>query len=89
MRIAVIRFAVTCPVKTIELGERYDTKVEAKRAIEAELRSRKLTKPMTLEQLNVFCEEMYKRLEFKSESERLADIIKWAEGWQSKNLPPN
>jgi hypothetical protein len=65
------------------------TKVEAKRAIEAELRSRKLTKPMTLEQLNVFCEEMYKRLEFKSESERLADIIKWAEGWQSKNLPPN
>jgi hypothetical protein len=44
---------------------------------------------MTLEQLNVFCEEMYKRLEFKSESERLADIIKWAEGWQSKNLPSN
>ena len=41
---------------------------------------------MTLEQLNVLCEEMYKRLEFKSESERLADIIKWAEGWQSKNL---
>ena len=62
------------------------TKHEARRALEAELRSRKLTKPMTLEQLNVFCEEMYKRLEFKSESERLADIIKWAEGWQSKNL---
>ena len=39
---------------------------------------------MTLEQLNVFCEEMYKRLELKSESERLADIMKWA---QSKNLP--
>jgi hypothetical protein len=44
---------------------------------------------MTLEQLNVFCEEMYKRLEFKSESERLADIMKWAEGWQSKNLRSN
>jgi hypothetical protein len=63
------------------------TKDEARRAVEAELQSRKLTKPMSLDQLNVFCGEMYKRLEFKSESERLADIIKWAEGWQSKNLP--
>jgi hypothetical protein len=62
------------------------TKDEARHTVEAELRSRNLTKPMTLEQLNVFCEEMYKRLEFKSESERLTDIIKWAEGWQSKNL---
>jgi hypothetical protein len=62
------------------------TKDEAKRALETELRSRKLTKPMTLDQLNVFCGQMYKRLQFKSESERLADIIKWAEGWQSKNL---
>ena len=63
------------------------TKDEARRALEAELRSRKLVKPMTLEELNVFCEEMYKRLEFKSDSERLVDILKWAEGWQSKNLP--
>jgi len=53
----------------------------------SELRSRKPVKPMTLEELNVFCEEMYKRLEFKSHSERLVDILKWAEGWQSKNLP--
>jgi hypothetical protein len=50
------------------------TKDEAKRALETELRSRKLTKPMTLDQLNVFCGEVYKRLQFKSESERLADI---------------
>jgi len=63
------------------------TRDEARRALEAELRSRKLVKPMTLEELNVFCEEMYKRLEFKSHSERLAGILKWAEGWQSKNLP--
>ena len=62
------------------------TKDEARRALETELRSRKLTKPMTLDQLNVFCGQMYKRLQFKSESERLADILKWAEGWQSKNL---
>jgi hypothetical protein len=52
------------------------TKDEARRALEAELWSRKLAKPMMLEQLNVFCEEMYKRLEFKSETERLADILK-------------
>ena len=63
------------------------TNDEARRAFETELRSRKLVKPMTLEELNVFCEEMYKRLEFKSHSERLADILKSAEGWQSKNLP--
>jgi hypothetical protein len=65
------------------------TKDEARRAVEAELQSRKLTKAMTLDQLNVFCGQMYKRLQFKSEGERLADIIKWAEGWQSKNLPSN
>jgi hypothetical protein len=57
------------------------TKDEAKYALETELRSRKLAKP--LEELNVFCGEMYKRLEFKSHSERLADILKWA---RSKNL---
>ena len=45
------------------------TKDEAKYALETELRSRKLVKPMTLEELNVFCGEMYKRLEFKSHSE--------------------
>jgi hypothetical protein len=56
------------------------TKDEAKRALETELRSRNLAKPMTLEELNVFWEQMYKRLEFKSHSERLADILKWAEG---------
>ena len=63
------------------------TKDEAKRTLETELRSRKLLKPMTLEELNVFSEEIYKRLEFKSHSERLADILKWAEAWQSENLP--
>jgi hypothetical protein len=62
------------------------TKDEARHAVEVELQSRKLTKPMTLDQLNLFCAEMYKRLQFKSKSERLADILKWAQGWQSKNL---
>jgi hypothetical protein len=63
------------------------TKDEARRALEAELRLRKLAKPMTIEELNAFCEQMYKQLEFKSDSERLADILKWAKAWQSKNLP--
>jgi hypothetical protein len=65
------------------------TKGEARRVVEVELQSRKLTKPMTLDQLNVFCAEMYKRLQFKSEKERLSDILRWAEGWQSKNLRSN
>jgi hypothetical protein len=65
------------------------TKDETRRAVEAELQSRKLTKPLTLNQLNVFYADMYKRLQFKSKSERLADILKWARSWQSKNLRSN
>jgi hypothetical protein len=61
------------------------TKDEARRALGAELRSRKLAKPMAIEELNVFCAEMYKQLEFKSHNERLTDILNKA--WQSKNLP--
>ena len=53
------------------------TKHEAKRALEAELRSHKLAKSMAIEELTVFCEEMYKQLEFKSRSERFVDILKW------------
>ena len=44
-------------------------------------------KPMTLEELDAFCGEMYKRLEFKSHTEQLADILRWAKAWQAKNLP--
>lgn len=63
------------------------TKDEAKLALEAELLSRELATPMTIEELNVFCEEMYRRLQFKSHNERLVDILKWTKAWQSKNLP--
>ena len=52
------------------------TKEDAKRAVEAELHSQKLTKPLTGVEMTDFCQEMYKRLEFKSDSERLADIRK-------------
>ena len=52
------------------------TKEDAKRAVEAELHSQKQTKPMTVVEMTDFCQEMYKRLGFKSDSERLADIRK-------------
>lgn len=52
------------------------TKEDAKRAVEAELHSQKLTKPMTLVEMTDFCQEMYKHLEVKSDSARLADIRK-------------
>ena len=52
------------------------TKEDAKRAVEAELHSQKLTKPMTLVEMTDFCQEMYKRLEFKSDCERVADVKK-------------
>jgi hypothetical protein len=29
---------------------------------------------------------MYKKLQFRSKTERLTDILKWAEDWQAKNL---
>jgi hypothetical protein len=90
MRAAVTRFGVKCPAKDDRAkADAMMTKDEARRAVEVELQSRKLTKPMMLDQLNVFCEEMYKRLQFKSKSERLADILIWAHSWQSKNLPSN
>ena len=62
------------------------TKDEARRALGAELRSRKLAKPMTIEELNVFVRRCTNQLEIKSHNERLADILKWAKAWQSKNL---
>ena len=48
------------------------TKEDAKRAVEAELHSQKLT----VVEMTDFRQEMYKRLEFKSDSERLANIRK-------------
>ena len=59
------------------------TKEQAKSMVEAELRLLKLTKPMTTEEMTSFCQEMYKRLQFKSANERLADIRLWADQWQS------
>ena len=59
------------------------TKDEAKRAVEAELQARQLSKPMTSTELLTFCQEMYGRLQFRSRSDRLQDIRGWAENWQA------
>jgi hypothetical protein len=56
---------------------------QAKDVVEMELRSLKLTKPMMAEEMTSFCRGMYKRLQFKSPNERLADIRRWADDWQS------
>lgn len=59
------------------------TKDEAKSAVEAALRARKLTKAMTASEMLIFCQEMYVQLQFRSKSDRLSDIRGWAERWQS------
>jgi hypothetical protein len=45
---------------------------DANRAVEAERHSQKVTRPMTLVEMADFCQGVYKRLEVKSDSERLA-----------------
>ena len=59
------------------------TKEQAKDVVEAELRSLNLTRPMMTGEMTTFCQGMYKRLQFKSPNERLADIRQWADDWQS------
>ena len=59
------------------------TKEQAKDVVEAELRSLNLSKPMMTEEMTSFCQGMYRRLQFKSPNERLADIRRWADDWQA------
>ena len=59
------------------------TKEEAKSTVEAELSARKLTKKMTPTELLMYCQGAYKRLQFKTKGDRLADIRAWTERWQS------
>ena len=58
-------------------------KEEVKAAVVTELQSRKLTEPMTEAEMTLFCQEIYKRLQFKSKNDRLVDIRNWADRWQS------
>jgi hypothetical protein len=62
------------------------TRELAKRAVEAELRSRNLTKPMTRIEMSRFCQEMHERLKFESYNDLLVDIRIWADRWQAHNL---
>jgi len=59
------------------------TKEEARVAVHAELRGRKLTKPLGSADLAIFCKEMGKRLEFRTQTEALSDIKGWAEKWEA------
>jgi len=63
------------------------TKEEARAAIEAELFALKLRKRMALPEKIAFCESAHRRWVFQSETDRLRDILQWAEAWQSLWLP--
>ena len=59
------------------------TREEARAAVHAELRSRQLTKPLSSADLLIFCKEMGKRLEFRTQGEALSDIKAWTEKWEA------
>ena len=63
------------------------TKEEARAAIEVELFALKLRKRMALPEKIAFCESAHRRWVFQSETDRLRDILHWAEIWQSLWLP--
>ncbi len=63
------------------------TKEEARAALEAELFTLKLTKRMTLPERWAYCEGAHRRLVFQSRSDRLQELLEWAETWQSLWLP--
>jgi hypothetical protein len=57
------------------------TKADAQNAVERALRGLGLTKPLTENEMTVFCEEMSQQLEFES-VDREQDIRAWAARWQ-------
>jgi hypothetical protein len=63
------------------------TNEEARAAVEAELFALKLTQRMTLPDKIAFCESAHRRLVFQSDTDRLREILLWAETWQSLWLP--
>jgi hypothetical protein len=65
------------------------TKEEARVAVHAELRRRNLAKPLGAADLLVFCKEMHKRLEFRTQGEALSDIKAWTEKWEALWLRRN
>ena len=63
------------------------TNEEARAAVEAELFALKLTQRMTLPDKIAFCESAHRRLAFQSNTDRLREILAWAESWPSLWLP--
>jgi len=52
-------------------------------AVHAELRSRHLTKPLGSADLLIFCKEMDRRLEFRTQGVALSEIKAWTEAWEA------
>ncbi len=59
------------------------TREEARVAVHAELRRRRLTKPLGSADLLAFCQEMDRRLAFRTPGNPLSDIKVWAEKWEA------
>jgi hypothetical protein len=59
------------------------TREQARVAVHAELRSRHLTKPLGSADLLIFCKEMDRRLEFRTQGEALSEIKAWTETWEA------
>jgi hypothetical protein len=57
---------------------------EARAVVEAELRALNLTTPMTAEELDLFCKDVCKRLNFALTKEDCRKrVLIWAEHWQA------
>lgn len=61
------------------------TREKAKATVEAELRSRNLTKPLDAGEMAVFCATLEHNLDFPTKHFRVNDIRAWAENWQAKH----
>jgi hypothetical protein len=59
------------------------TRAEAQSVVEASLRAREPTEPMTPKQMLRFCQSMHAVLPFESKGDPMSDIRKWAERWES------
>src|SRR6478672_1173905 len=66
---------------------RDDDERRGRAAVEAELFALKLTQRMTLPDKIAFCESAHRRLAFQSNTDRLREILAWAESWPSLWLP--
>jgi hypothetical protein len=63
------------------------TKEEVRAAVETELFALKLKEPLTLAQIEAFCEYIERKFPYQSDDNRTRELIGWIETWQSLWLP--